>query len=110
MDKLYRELPQEHIDHSNLILGNILVITEDYLHYDFMTWQECANFLIDKCYGLKRAMTLVEKTKEHLVMRCPLTGEDIEVLGSSHDLECIHTNFILQNLYRHNKRSSHQPS
>lgn len=88
------------------IEGNLLVIGDTFLPYDFMNWRECCNFLIDKCYGMKKAMTLVAKDKEHLEMRCPLTGEYLTVLGSTDDLERIDREFILQNLYRRDKHSS----
>lgn len=90
---------------ENIIEGNLLVIGDDFTPYDFMTWRECCNFLIDKCYGMSRAMTLIKKDKEHLEMRCPLTGEYLTVLASTEDLERIHRTFILQNLYRLYKRS-----
>jgi hypothetical protein len=85
---------------DNVVEGNLLVIGDTFLPYDFMTWKECCNFLIDKCYGMKKAMTLVLKDKEHLELRCPLTGEYLTVLASPEDLERIHRTFILQNLYR----------
>lgn len=88
----------------SIIEGNILVIGDTTTPYDFWTWREAANFLIDKCYGMKKAMYLVEKDKEHLVLRCPLTGEYLTVLGSEADLEKINRTFILQNLYRQDKR------
>lgn len=90
---------------ESLIEGNLLVIGDTFLPYDFLTWRECCNFLIDKCYGMTRAMTLVEKDEEHLELRCPLTGEYLTVLASEEDLEHIHTTFILQNLYRRDKHS-----
>ena len=90
---------------ENIIEGNLLVIGDTFLPYDFMTWRECCNYLIDKCYGMTRAMTLVIKDKEHLELRCPLTGEYLTVLASAEDLECIHNTFILQNLYRRDKHS-----
>lgn len=85
--------------------GKLLVIGDTFQPYDFLEWRECCNFLIDKCYGMKRAMTLVRKDKEHLEMRCPLTGEYLTVLADPTDLERIHTFFILQNLYRPYKHS-----
>lgn len=89
---------------DSIIEGNLLVIGDTFLPYDFLSWRECCNFLIDKCYGMTRAMTLVAKDKEHLEMRCPLTGEYLTVLGAQEDLERIHRTFILQNLYRPYKR------
>lgn len=89
----------------NLIEGELLVVGDDYVPYDFRNWQECCNFLIDKCYGMRRAMILTERDKEHLEMRCPLTGEYLTVLGSTENLEHIHKTFILQNLYRPYRRS-----
>lgn len=90
---------------ESVIEGALLVIGDDFLPYDFRNWRECCNFLIDKCYGMKRAMILIKRDNEHLELRCPLTGEYLTVLGCSEDLECIHRTFILQNLYRHDKRS-----
>lgn len=89
---------------ENIIEGNLLVIGDSFLPYDFFNWRECCNFLIDKCYGMKRAMILIAKDKEHLEMRCPLTGEYLTVLASPEDLERINRTFILQNLYRPDKR------
>lgn len=88
---------------QTVIEGNILIIGDDYAPYDFFNWREACNFLIDKCYGMKRAMKLIEKDKEHLEVRCPLTGEYLTVLGDSDDLEHIHTTLILQNLYRRDR-------
>lgn len=90
---------------DNIIEGNLLVIGDTFSPYDFLTWRECCNYLIDKCYGMTRAMTLVTKDKEHLELRCPLTGEYLTVLASTEDLERIHNTFILQNLYRRDKHS-----
>lgn len=90
---------------KNIQEGELLVIGDTFLPYDFLNWRECCNYLIDKCYGMKRAMTLVERDKEHLELRCPLTGEYLTVLASADHLEKIHTTFILQNLYRPCKHS-----
>ena len=90
---------------ESIIEGNLLVIGDNFSPYDFLNWRECCNFLIDKCYGMKRAMTLVEKDKEHLEMRCPLTGEYLTILAGPEDLERIHRTFILQNLYRQDRHS-----
>ena len=91
-------------DKELMILGNMLVITDSYTPYDFRNWRECTNFIIDKCYGIKRALSLIKKDKEHLEVRCPLTGEYLTILGSEESLEKVHQQLILQNLYRLYKR------
>lgn len=88
-----------------MIYGELIVLTDAYTPYDFRNWRECVNFLIDKCYGIKRGMTLVEKDKEHLELRCPLTGEYLTVLASEANLEKVHQQLILQNLYRRGTHS-----
>ena len=88
------------MEHRYMIYGELIVLTDAYTPYDFRNWRECVNFLIDKCYGIKRGMTLVEKDKEHLELRCPLTGEYLTVLASEANLEKVHQQLILQNLYR----------
>lgn len=90
----------EQYKKHNIQEGELLVIGDTFVPYDFTNWRECCNFLIDKCYGMKRAMTLIKRDKEHLEMRCPLTGEYLTVLASPENLELIHRQFILMNLYR----------
>lgn len=90
---------------DNILDGELIVIGDTFLPYDFNNWRECCNYLIDKCYNMKRAMTLIAKDKEHLELRCPLTGEYLTVLASEDDLEKIHAEFIRQNLYRRDRRS-----
>lgn len=85
--------------------GDILAIGDTFAPYSFEDWRQCGNFIIDKCYGTKRALTLVEKDEEHLDLRCPLTGEYLTVLAGPDDLEEIHEMLISQNLYRREKRS-----
>jgi hypothetical protein len=89
----------------NIQEGEILVIGDTFAPYDFTNWRECVNYLIDKNYGIKRGMSLIQKDKEHLELRCPLTGEYLTVLASPENLEKIHTQLIIQNLYRPNKCS-----
>lgn len=93
------------MEHRYMIYGVLIVLTDAYTPYDFRNWRECVNFLIDKCYGIKRGMTLVEKDKEHLELRCPLTGEYLTVLASEANLEKVHQQLILQNLYRRGTHS-----
>lgn len=88
---------------ESIIEGTCLVIGDTFLPYDFLSWRECCNYIIDKCYGMKRAMYLIDKDKEHLELRCPLTGEYLTVLASEEDLECIHKTLTLQNLYRRDR-------
>lgn len=88
------------MENKYILYGDLIIITDAYTPYDFRNWRECVNFLIDKCYGMKRAMTLVAKDKEHLELRCPLTGEYLTVLADETNLEKVHQQLILQNLYR----------
>lgn len=92
--------------YHSVIEGKLLVIADHCdIPYDFHNWRECCNFLIEKCYNLKHAMTLVERDEEHIEMMCPYTAEDLVILGSKQDLEQINNMFILQGLYRRHKHS-----
>lgn len=97
------------IQRDDVYDAELIVIGDTFLPYDFNNWRECCNFLIDKCYGMKRGMTLVNRDKEHLEMRCPLTGEYLTILSSPENLEKIHNQFIIQNLYRRDRHSSSYP-
>lgn len=96
--------PREIERQKQIIEGNILIIGDTYTPYDFNNWREACNYLYDKCYGITRAMTLIKKDKEHLELRCPLTGEYLNVLASEDDLAAIDEFFTRHNLYRRDRR------
>lgn len=105
---MIREKPRTLTSADRIIEGNILIIGDSFLPYDFRNWREAANYVIDRCCGVIRGLDLIEKNKEHLEVRCPLGGEYLDIVGSEEDLEMIHRTLILQNLYRHSKH--HQNS
>lgn len=51
---------------------------------------------------LKKSLRLVEKDSEHLTIRCPLSGDYLEIVGEKDDLEWLDNELRKQGWYRPN--------
>ena len=58
------------------------------------------NLLEYRCQNIKNSLRLVEKDNEHLKVRCPLSGDYLDVVGTAEELEWIDTQLSIKNWYR----------
>lgn len=77
-----------------------IIYTNTYIPYEFDTLEETIDYIIQMSHGLKSAIRLVEKNTEHLVIRCPVSGEYLDILSSEANLNELHELLISRNLYR----------
>lgn len=55
--------------------------------YEFVHKEDCFRHVTLRCHGIKKSLTFVEKDKEHLCVRCPLSGDYLEIFGKSTEIE-----------------------
>lgn len=55
--------------------------------YEFAHKEDCFRHVTLRCHGIKKSLTFVEKDKEHLCVRCPLSGDYLEIFGKSTEIE-----------------------
>lgn len=55
--------------------------------YEFAHKEDCLRHVTLRCHGIKKSLTFVEKDKEHLCVRCPLSGDYLEIFGKSIEIE-----------------------
>lgn len=75
------------------------IINEDNIEYECNKFQ-AFKYLKDRCYDLKSSLRFVVKTKGHLMVRCPLTGEYLILNGSNEDIDWLHDQLVKNNWYR----------
>lgn len=78
------------------------IYTNTYIPYEFDTRRDCLNYIIERCQGLKKSLRFIEMDNEHLVVRCPLSGDYLDVVGTVQDLVWINSELIRLQWYRTN--------
>lgn len=76
------------------------IITDTYIPYDFEDKQKCLKHVEQRCQGIKKALRRIEKDNEHLRIRCPLSGDYLDILGTEEELEWLDNMLRSLNLYR----------
>lgn len=78
------------------------IFTDTYVPYEFDNKQECLKHVESRCHGLKKALRFIEMDNEHLTVRCPLSGDYLEIVGTEDDLNWLHSQLTIRGWYRIN--------
>lgn len=80
----------------------MIIKTTAYIPYEFENKYECLKYIEERCKDIKKSLRRIEKDNEHLIIRCPLSGDYLEVLGTSEELDWIDKTLQVRNWYRTN--------
>lgn len=83
-------------------MENIMtIITETYVPYEFSP-PGVIKYIVDRAYSIKHSIRRVEIDKEsgHLILRCPLSGDYLEIAGEVEEIEYVDTQLRLRGWYR----------
>lgn len=76
------------------------IFTDTYIPYEFDDKRACFKHIEARCQGLTKALRKVEKDSEHLRIRCPLSGDYLDIIGTEEDLEWLDNMLTVHKLYR----------
>ena len=76
------------------------IFTDTYIPYEFEDKHACLKHVEDRCQGIKKALRKVEKDSEHLRVRCPLSGDYLDIVGTNEELTWLDTMLMVRQLYR----------
>ena len=62
--------------------------------------EKALSYIEERAIGIKHSIGMIEKTSEHLVVRCPLSGDYVELVGSSSDLDWVSKELEKHDWYR----------
>lgn len=80
----------------------MIIFTNTFVPYEFDNKRDCLNYIIKRCQGIKKSLRFVEIDNEHLVVRCPLSGDYLEVVGTVEELVWVNSELTRQQWYRTN--------
>lgn len=76
------------------------IFTDNFEPYEFKTKRETYNYVIERCQGLKKSLRFVEMDNEHLVVRCPVIADYLEITGTEEELNWLHAELSKREWYR----------
>lgn len=80
----------------------MIICTGTYIPYEFDNKRDCLQYIEERAHGIRKSLRLVEKDNEHLCLRCPLSGDYIDVVGTSEEILWIDRQLTVRSWYREN--------
>lgn len=78
----------------------MIIYTETYVPYEYTNKFEVLKHVESRCHGIKKSLRFVEKNEGHLMVRCPLSGDYLDVLGSQEEIDWLDNELRRKNWYR----------
>lgn len=78
------------------------IFTGTYIPYEFEDKYKTLKHIEDRCHGLKKSLRFIEIDSEHLVVRCPLSADYLEIVGNQNELNWLHAELTRKQWYRIN--------
>lgn len=77
----------------------MLIFTDTFIPYDYNK-QDALKYIESRCHGIKKSLRLIKMDSEHLEVRCPLSGDYLEIVGSEADINWLHAELTKRKWYR----------
>lgn len=78
----------------------ISIYTDTYIPYEFDNKREAIQFIKTKSHNIKGAIILCEKNTEHLLIRCPVSAEYLDIVSDVLTLNWLDEELKRLNMYR----------
>ena len=78
------------------------IINDTYIPYEYDNKYDCLKHVESRCHNLKKSLRFIEKDNEHLTVRCPLSGDYLEILGTEAEINWLHGELTKRRWYRIN--------
>ena len=78
------------------------IFTDTYIPYEFDNKFDCLKHIESRCHNLKKALRFIEIDNEHLRVRCPLSGDYLDIIGKPDEINWIHAELTRREWYRIN--------
>lgn len=76
------------------------IITDTYVPYEFESRQDCLKYIEARTCDIKHSLRFIEKDSEHLTIRCPLSGDYLDIIGTPADIKWIDAQLRIKQWYR----------
>lgn len=71
-----------------------------FVPFEFKVKEDCYQYITERCHGIKKSLKLMEMDNEHLTLRCPLSGDYLDVTGTPAELAWLNQTLRVRRWYR----------
>lgn len=75
------------------------IFNDTFIPYEFDKI-ETLKYIEERCHGIKKSLKFIEIDNEHLLVRCPLSGDYLDITGDAVELQWLHHELIRKHWYR----------
>ena len=75
------------------------IFTGTFIPYEYNKY-DALRHVEERCHGIKKSLRFVEMDNEHLCVRCPLSADYLDILGSEEDVAWLHAELTKRKWYR----------
>lgn len=68
--------------------------------YEFGDIWNALRHVESRCHGIKKSLRKIEKTSGHLVVRCPLAGDYLDIYGDEDEIDWLDNKLEMLHWYR----------
>ena len=68
--------------------------------YKFDSLEKCYKYVILRCHNIKKSLRFIEKDTEQLCVRCPVSGDYLEIFGTAEEINSLDKLLSKNNWYR----------
>lgn len=77
----------------------LTILTDTFVPYEYDKY-DTLYYIESRCKGLKKSLRFIEKDNEHLTVRCPLSGDYLDIIGTPGELNWLHDELTIRKWYR----------
>ena len=78
------------------------IFTGTFIPYEYENKRDALEHVESRCHGIKKSLRFIKMDNEHLEVRCPLSGDYLEIVGTEEDLKWLHNELQKRQWYRTN--------
>lgn len=79
------------------------ILTDTYIPYEYDK-HETLSYIESRCHNIKKSLRFIELNKYedsgHLTVRCPLSGDYLEITGKQDEISWLHDELTKRRWYR----------
>lgn len=76
------------------------IVTDTYMPYEYENKRDTLAYIESRCVNIKRSLKFIDMDNEHLIVRCPFTGDYLEIVGTPQDLAWLHNELTKRKWYK----------
>ena len=75
------------------------IFNDTFIPYEFDK-HDTLKYIEERCHGIKKSLKFIEIDNEHLLVRCPLSGDYLDITGDAVELQWLRHELLRKRWYR----------